>query len=71
MSLRPGVSTTIERVKGNGGSLAGIGSVAKSHGSYATISAVASTTKNLRLAYPTAGSTGVYDTCNVVTAQLS
>ena len=46
-------------------------SVAKTHGTYATISAVASTTKNLRLAYPTAGSTGVYDTCNVVTAQLS
>ena len=30
MSLRPGVSTTIQRVKGNGGSLSGIGSVAKS-----------------------------------------
>ena len=33
-----------------------------------TTSAVASTTKNLRLAYPTMGS---QDTCNVVTAQLS
>ena len=30
MSLRPGVSTTITRVKGNGGSLAGIGSIAQS-----------------------------------------
>ena len=46
-------------------------SVAKTHGVYATISAVASTTKNLRLAYPTAGNAGVFDTCNVVTAQLS
>tara|TARA_R100000664_G_C2651470_1_gene71919 strand:+ start:170 stop:337 length:168 start_codon:yes stop_codon:yes gene_type:complete len=30
MSLRPGVSTTITREKGNGGSLSGIGSVDKS-----------------------------------------
>tara|TARA_R100000315_G_scaffold16748_1_gene5855 strand:+ start:218 stop:385 length:168 start_codon:yes stop_codon:yes gene_type:complete len=30
MSLRPGVSTTITRVKGNGASLSGIGSVDKS-----------------------------------------
>ena len=30
MSLRPGVSTTIKREKGNGGSLSGTGSVDKS-----------------------------------------
>tara|TARA_R100000781_G_scaffold15267_5_gene12616 strand:- start:1477 stop:1674 length:198 start_codon:yes stop_codon:yes gene_type:complete len=33
-------------------------------------SAVASTTQNLRLAYGTAGSSGTYDTCAVVAAQL-
>ena len=33
-------------------------------------SAVASTTKNLRLAYSTVGSSGTVDTCAVVAAQL-
>ena len=33
-------------------------------------SAVASTTKNLRLAYSTVGGSGTLDTCAVVTAQL-
>ena len=36
-----------------------------------TPSAVASTTKNLRLAYPTVGGSGVLDTCAVVTAQYN
>ena len=36
----------------------------------ATPSAVASTTKNLRLAYSSVGGSGVLDTCAVVTAQL-
>ena len=36
-----------------------------------TPSAVASTTKNLRLAYSTVGSTGVLDTCAVVTGQYN
>ena len=36
-----------------------------------TPSAVASTTKNLRLAYNTVGSGGVLDTCAVVTAQYN
>ena len=34
-------------------------------------SAVASTTQNLRLAYGTAGSSGVYDTCAVVGGQYT
>ena len=34
-------------------------------------SAVASTTKDLRLAYATVGSSGVTDTCAVVTAQYN
>ena len=34
-------------------------------------SAVASTTKNLRLAYSTVGGSGVLDTCAVVTAQYN
>ena len=34
-------------------------------------SAVASTTKNLRLAYNTVGGSGVLDTCAVVTAQYN
>ena len=34
-------------------------------------SAVASTTKNLRLAYGTAGNSGVYDTCAVVGGQYT
>ena len=33
-------------------------------------SAVKSITKNLRLAYSTAGNSGTYDTCFVVAAQL-
>ena len=33
------------------------------------VSAVYFTTKNLRLAYGTAGSSGTYDTCAVVAAQ--
>ena len=33
-------------------------------------SAVASTTKNLRLAYNTVGGSGVLDTCAVVAAQI-
>ena len=33
-------------------------------------SGVASTTKNLRLAYPTVGSSGTTDTCAVVAAQI-
>jgi hypothetical protein len=33
-------------------------------------SAVASTTKNLRLAYATVGSSGTTDTCAVVAAQI-
>tara|TARA_B100001250_G_scaffold299905_1_gene261539 strand:+ start:411 stop:608 length:198 start_codon:yes stop_codon:yes gene_type:complete len=36
-----------------------------------TPSAVASTTKNLRLAYSTVGGSGVLDTCAVVTAQYN
>ena len=36
-----------------------------------TPSAVASTTKNLRLAYATVGSSGTVDTCAVVTAQYN
>ena len=36
-----------------------------------TPSAVASTTKNLRLAYATVGGSGVLDTCATVTAQYS
>ena len=36
-----------------------------------TPSAVASTTKNLRLAYATVGDSGVLDTCAVVTAQYN
>ena len=36
-----------------------------------TPSAVASTTKNLRLAYATVGGSGVLDTCAVVTAQYN
>ena len=36
-----------------------------------TPSAVASTTKNLRLAYATVGGSGVVDTCAVVTAQYN
>ena len=36
-----------------------------------TPSAVASTTKNLRLAYNTVGGSGVLDTCAVVTAQYN
>ena len=36
-----------------------------------TPSAVASTTKNLRLAYSTVGGAGVLDTCAVVTAQYN
>ena len=36
----------------------------------ATPSAVASTTKNLRLGYHTVGGSGTLDTCAVVTAQL-
>ena len=36
----------------------------------ATPSAVASTTKDLRLAYHTVGGSGTLDTCAVVTAQL-
>ena len=36
----------------------------------ATPSAVASTTKNLRLAYSSVGGSGVLDTCAVVTAKL-
>ena len=34
-------------------------------------SGVASTTKNLRLAYPTVGSSGVTDTCAVVAGQYT
>ena len=34
-------------------------------------SAVASTTKNLRLAYNTVGTSGITDTCAVVTAQYN
>jgi len=34
-------------------------------------SGVASTTKNLRLAYPTVGSGGVLDTCAVVAGQYT
>lgn len=36
-----------------------------------TPSAVASTTKNLRLAYSSVGGSGVLDTCAVVTAQYN
>ena len=36
-----------------------------------TPSAVASTTKNLRLAYSTVGGSGTLDTCAVVTAQYN
>ena len=36
-----------------------------------TPSAVASTTKDLRLAYSTVGGSGVLDTCAVVTAQYN
>ena len=36
-----------------------------------TPSAVASITKNLRLAYSTVGGSGVLDTCAVVTAQYN
>ena len=36
-----------------------------------TPSAVASTTKNLRLAYATVGSSGVTDTCAVVAGQYT
>ena len=36
-----------------------------------TPSAVASTTKNLRLAYATVGTSGTVDTCAVVTAQYN
>ena len=36
-----------------------------------TPSAVASTPKNLRLAYSTVGGSGVLDTCAVVTAQYN
>ena len=36
-----------------------------------TPSAVASTTKNLRLAYNTVGSSGVVDTCAVVAGQYT
>ena len=34
-------------------------------------SGVASTTKNLRLAYPTVGTSGTTDTCAVVTGQYT
>mgnify|MGYP003131560662 CR=1 FL=1 len=36
-----------------------------------TPSAVASTTKNLRIAYATVGGSGTLDTCAVVTAQYN
>ena len=35
-----------------------------------TVSGVKSITKNLRLAYSTAGNSGTYDTCFVVAAQV-
>ena len=40
-------------------------------GKTGSASAVASTTKNLRLAYPTVGSSGVTDTCATVAAQYT
>ena len=40
-------------------------------GKTGSASAVYSTTKNLRLAYGTAGSSGIYDTCAVVAGQYT
>ena len=40
-------------------------------GKTGSASAVASTTKNLRLAYATVGSTGVVDTCATVAGQYT
>ena len=40
-------------------------------GKTGSASAVASTTKNLRLAYATVGSSGVVDTCAVVAGQYT
>ena len=40
-------------------------------GKTGSASGVASTTQNLRLAYGTAGNSGVYDTCAVVAAQYT
>ena len=40
-------------------------------GKTGSASGVASTTQNLRLAYGTAGNSGVYDTCAVVAGQYT